>query len=104
MKTRLNSRLDLDFGGQLESVDIAWEQWGNKNNPNVVIVCPSLSVSSHARSTVEDPTAGWWESIIGAGKGIDTDQFRVICAANIGSPFGSTAPISLNEKKNTIYG
>lgn len=47
----------------------------------VVLVCPSLSVGSHARSSAEDPRPGWWEAMIGSGAaaGIDTDHFRIIC-------------------------
>lgn len=35
---------------------------------------------------------------------INTDQYRVICASNLGAPFGTTSPISLNPNTQQAYG
>jgi homoserine O-acetyltransferase len=77
-------------------------------------------MSSHAKSTVEDPTSGWYEHFIGPRKALDTEIYRVICVANLGrsicsfivvgfihflgSPFGSTSPVSQNPLTGEIYG
>lgn len=87
----LDSPFHFELGGSLPSLSLVWEEWGSHND-DVVLVVPSLSVGSHAKSSVKDPRAGWWESIVGSG--IDTDKFRVVCPANIGSPFGATSPAS----------
>jgi homoserine O-acetyltransferase len=35
---------------------------------------------------------GWWEPLIGPGRAIDTDRFRVLCFNNLGSCYGTTGP------------
>jgi hypothetical protein len=51
---------ELPPSDTLQSLDLGWEEWGS-HNKRVVLLCPSLSLGSHARSTVEEPTPGWWE-------------------------------------------
>lgn len=72
------------------------EQWGDQTLPaeRTVVVFPSFSHSSHVASHTDDPTPGWWEGIVGPGKAIDTNVFRVICATNLGSPYAPISPAS----------
>ena len=42
--------------------------------------------------------------MVGPRMFIDTNKFRVICASNIGSPLGSTSPITINPKTGKEYG
>ncbi len=35
---------------------------------------------------------GWWEPLIGPGRALDPEQFRLICFNNLGSFYGSSAP------------
>ena len=51
----------------------------------------------------EDPAQGWWEDMIGPGRPIDTRRFFVICINSLGSPFGSTSPISINPRDGQPY-
>jgi homoserine O-acetyltransferase len=44
----------------------------------VVAVLGGISASRHVASSPSDPTAGWWEDVVGYGKPIDTDKFRVL--------------------------
>lgn len=96
----------LRRGGRLEKVHIAYECWGelSRNQDNVVLIFTGLSPSAHACSSVEDPTPGWWEFMIGPGKPIDTDRFFVVCVNNLGGCFGSTGPSSTNPKTGEPYG
>jgi homoserine O-acetyltransferase len=92
-----SSPLYLESGRILEPFDIAYETYGQMNEArdNIVLVCHALSGSHHAAGLYEgDRKPGWWDSLIGPGKGIDTDKHFVISTNVIGSCFGSTGPMS----------
>jgi homoserine O-acetyltransferase len=55
-------------------------------------------------SSQSDPTPGWWEGMVGPDKAIDTNRYRVICASILGSPFGTTSPLSINPETGKHYG
>ena len=35
---------------------------------------------------------GWWEPVVGPGRALDPDQYRIICFNNLGSCYGSSGP------------
>lgn len=92
-------------GGRLPSVDIAYESWGRPNDSadNVVLLFTGLSPSAHAASHEGDPSPGWWEFMVGAGRPVDTDQWHVICVNSLGSCFGSTGPASRHPETGRPY-
>jgi len=47
---------------------------------------------------------GWWSTMIGPGKPVDTNRFFVIGVNNLGSCFGSTGPMHANPDTGEIYG
>ena len=102
---RFQEEFGLVLGGALPELEISWEEWGDPNLPGerTVVVMPALSASCHARSGEDDPTPGWWEKMIGPGLGIDTDHFRVICPSILGSPFGTTCPLSVDPRTGKPY-
>jgi len=52
----------------------------------------------------EEEKPGWWESMVGPGKGIDTDRYFVICPNILGSCMGSTGPSSPHPETAGPYG
>ncbi|RHY24966.1 hypothetical protein DYB32_008590 [Aphanomyces invadans] len=92
----LLSGLDLQLGGHLSEVKVTYEQWGDQtlDDDRTIVIFPSFSHSSHAASNRDDPRPGWWENMIGPGKAINTSAFRVICPSVLGSPYGSTSPLT----------
>ncbi len=96
----------LESGSRLGPVTLAYETYGTFRGDNAVWVCHALSGDSHAAGyySAEDPKPGWWDCMIGPGKGIDTDRYFVICSNILGSCMGSTGPSSLNPLKNKAYG
>ena len=86
--------------GHLISPTIAYETWGvlNAAGDNAVLIFTGLSPSAHAASSPTDPSAGWWEDMIGHGKPLDTDRYYIICINSLGSCFGSTGPASNNPE------
>lgn len=91
--------------GHLESPTIAFETWGvlNASADNAVLIFTGLSPSAHAASSPKDPSAGWWEDMIGHGKPLDTDRYFIICINSLGSCFGSTGPASDNPETEKPY-
>ena len=87
-------------GGSIPAVTLAYETWGELNDErsNAVLILTGLSPNAHAASSREDPTPGWWESMIGPGKAIDTDRHHVICINSLGSCQGSTGPGCVNPE------
>jgi homoserine O-acetyltransferase len=90
----LPSPFPLHGGGRLVGAHVAVETWGrlSPGRDNAVLVFTGLSTSAHAASQPADPAPGWWESMIGPGKALDTDRLFVICVNSLGSCFGSTGP------------
>ena len=92
-------------GGYLESPTLVYETWGelNEASDNGILIFSGLSPSAHAASSPEDPSAGWWEEMIGPGLPLDTDRFFVIAVNSLGSCFGSTGPASVNPETGQKY-
>jgi homoserine O-acetyltransferase/O-succinyltransferase len=92
-------------GGQLSNLHIAYETWGdlNKDQSNVIVIFTGLSANSHVTSSESNQAPGWWETMVGDGKAIDTNKYYVICINTLGSCFGSTSPVSINKKTSQPY-
>ncbi|NNF17469.1 MAG: homoserine O-acetyltransferase [Gammaproteobacteria bacterium] len=93
-------------GGQLEQVELAFETWGelDAEHSNAVLIFTGLSPSAHASSSAADPSAGWWEDMVGPGRPVNTDHNFVVCFNSLGSCFGSTGPASINAASGQPYG
>jgi homoserine O-acetyltransferase len=97
----------LESGTRLGPITLAYETYGslNEHKNNVVMVFHALSGNSHAAGyySENDEKPGWWDNMVGPGKGIDTGKYFVICSNIIGSCYGSTGPSSINQKNDRIY-
>jgi homoserine O-acetyltransferase/O-succinyltransferase len=102
---QVKGRFAMHRGGYLESPTIAYETWGELRGKgdNAILLFTGLSPSAHAASSPENPSAGWWEEMIGSGLPLDTDKFFVICVNSLGSCFGSTGPASINPATGKRY-
>jgi homoserine O-acetyltransferase len=88
----------LEAGGTLPSVRVAYETWGepNADRSNAVLVAHALTGDSHVTGPAGPghPTAGWWDSLVGPGKAIDTDRWWVVAPNVLGGCQGTTGPAS----------
>jgi homoserine O-acetyltransferase len=102
----LGAPLRLYRGGVLEQPVVAYETWGRLNaaRDNVVVIFTGLSPPAHVASSPADPKPGWWEPMLGDGKPIDTRRFFVVCINSLGSPFGSSSPVSIDPGTGRPYG
>lgn len=92
--------LRLDAGIDLAPFRIAYNTYGelNADKSNAILICHALTMDHYPAS--RSPTTGkpgWWSSLIGEGKPIDTTKFFVICSNVIGGCGGSTGPASIDE-------
>jgi homoserine O-acetyltransferase/O-succinyltransferase len=105
--------LALQSGAAIRAYDLSYETYGslNADKSNAVLICHALNASHHVAGVYLDdsgqPVArseGWWDTMIGPGKPVDTDHFFVIGVNNLGSCFGSTGPMQINPDTGEIYG
>jgi homoserine O-acetyltransferase len=91
--------LPLEYGGELPSVRIAYETWGelNPDRSNAVLISHALTGDSHVVGAPGPghPTGGWWGGNVGPGKAIDTDRWFVVVPNILGGCQGTTGPASL---------
>lgn len=97
----------LESGVSFGPISLAYEVYGEMNvdKDNVILVCHALSGGAHAAGVhvgVKKP--GWWDCMIGPGKGFDTDKYCVICVNVPGSCYGSSGPASLDPATGRPYG
>jgi homoserine O-acetyltransferase/O-succinyltransferase len=89
---------DLEAGGYLPSVRVAYETWGTLNaaGSNAVLVLHALTGDSHVTGEAGPGhvTDGWWAEMVGPGKPIDTDRYFVVAPNALGGCQGTTGPSS----------
>ena len=105
--------LPLQSGALIRAYDLTFETYGalNADRSNAVLICHALNASHHVAGVylddagqVRDRSEGWWDTMIGPGKSVDTNVFFVIGVNNLGSCFGSTGPLHTNPDTGQLYG
>jgi homoserine O-acetyltransferase len=90
--------LELELGGTLSPVVLAYETWGelDRTGSNAVLVAHALTGDSHAAGPAGPGHRypGWWDHSIGPGKDIDTNRWFVVCPNVLGGCQGTTGPSS----------
>lgn len=105
---------ETHYGEIIPNVEIGWESYGtlNAKKDNTILITHFFSGTSHAagKYSKDDKGSGYWDSIIGPGKSIDTNKYYVISSdtlinANVKSPnVYTTGPSSIDPKTNKPYG
>ena len=103
-----------ESGAVLPYVEVEYETYGTPaaDGNNCVLVCHALSGDAHAagwdahwerdnRPWRKD-RPGWWDNVIGPGKGIDTNRWFVICSNVLGGCYGTTGPASVNPETGRV--
>ena len=100
--------LALRSGASIRGYSLAYETYGtlNADKSNAVLICHALNASHHVAGVYQgqEKSEGWWDTMIGPGKPVDTERFFVIGVNNLGSCFGSTGPMHVNPDTGRIYG
>lgn len=103
-----DSPLVLDSGKSLGPIEVAYETYGqlSEKKDNAILICHALSGNAHLAgyNNQDDKKPGWWDSMVGPGKGIDTDKYFVICSNFLGGCSGTTGPTNINPATGKAYG
>ena len=99
--------LMLDAGRELSPVTVAYMTYGtlNAQKSNAVLLCHALTGDQFAAS--QHPVTGkpgWWSTLVGPGKPIDTDRFFVICTNVLGGCMGTTGPAEIDPTTGEPFG
>ncbi|HNT89368.1 MAG TPA: alpha/beta fold hydrolase, partial [Candidatus Hydrogenedentes bacterium] len=98
----------LEGGQKLGPITLAYETYGelNEDRSNAILIVHALSGDAHVAGIhhAQDAKPGWWDSMVGPGKGFDTNKYFVICSNVIGGCMGSTGPSSINPATGQPYG
>ena len=87
----------LESGKKLQELEIGFHTYGklNKERDNVVWVCHALT----ANADVFD----WWKGLFGSNNYFNPDEYFIVCANILGSPYGTTGPLSENPVTGQPY-
>ncbi len=85
---RHNEPFELECGAVLPELVIAYHTFGERRDDNIMWVCHALT----ANSDVSD----WWPGTVEEGRFLDPAKYFTVCANILGSPYGTTGPMSVN--------
>jgi homoserine O-acetyltransferase/O-succinyltransferase len=94
---KYDQAFDLESGESLPELTIAYHTFGtlNSHQSNIVWIIHALTANCNP---VE-----WWPGIVGDKLAIDPNKHFIVCANCIGSPYGSTSPLTVNPISSEPY-
>src|SRR5512138_1720196 len=87
-------------------LQVAYQTYGtlNADRSNAILICHALSGDQYVIGThPATGKPGWWETMVGPGKPIDTELF-IICPNVVGGCMGTTGAASRNPANGEPYG
>ncbi len=96
----------LDCGVTLQRIEVAYETYGrlDEAKSNAILVTHAFSGDAHAAGMDAAGRPGWWDDMIGPGKGFDTNKYFVICSNVLGGCRVTTGPSSFDPATGKPYG
>jgi homoserine O-acetyltransferase len=87
----------LESGEKLPEFQLSYTTLGklNADKSNVIWITHALTANANPEE--------WWSGLVGKGKFFNPETHFIICANVLGSPYGSTNPLSINPKTNKKY-
>lgn len=87
----------LESGESLKEFEVAYSTYGtlNKDKSNVVWVCHALTANSDVIS--------WWPGLVGDGTIYNGEDYFIVCANILGSCYGTTGPLHVNQETGNPY-
>ena len=91
--------LVLDSGVRLGPYTVAYQTYGtlNAERTNAILICHALTGDQYvAEPHPVTGKPGWWSTLVGPGKVLDTDRYFVIGSNVLGGCMGSSGPMEIN--------
>lgn len=87
----------FESGKRVNNLEIAYRTYGklNERKDNVVWVCHALTANADVFE--------WWPGLFGSTDFFNPKDYFIICANIIGSPYGSTNPLSIDPSTGQPY-
>ncbi|BFU59541.1 MULTISPECIES: homoserine O-acetyltransferase MetX [Rodentibacter] len=97
--------LRLLLGGELSTIDVAYQTYGtlNADKDNIVLICHALTGDAEPYFPNGEQN-GWWQHFMGDGLALDTSRYFFICSNVLGGCKGTTGPASIDPQSNKPYG
>lgn len=94
---KYNSEFQLESGKKLPEFQLGFTALGKLNDAkdNVIWITHALTANSNPEE--------WWNGLVGRGKFFNPEQHFIVCANVLGSPYGSTNPLSVNPQTGNKY-
>lgn len=93
----IDTPFELEGGGVLPRVELTYHTYGklNERGDNVLWVCHALTANSDV--------ADWWPGTVYEGGLLDPERYFIVCVNKLGSPYGSTSPLSVDPGTGEEY-
>jgi homoserine O-acetyltransferase len=103
----VNEPLMLDGGVALGPYAIAYQTYGSLNaeRSNAILICHALTGDQYAAE--RHPVTGkpgWWDTMVGPGKVLDTERYFLISTNVLGGCMGSSGPIEVDPATGRPWG
>ena len=94
---KVKEPLKLERGEELSGLEIGYHTYGklNKAKDNVVWVFHALTANSDCLD--------WWGDLLNEKKFLSPEKYFIVCANILGSPYGTTSPLSVNPETKKPY-
>lgn len=94
---KYNKPFQLESGKSLPEFQLGYTTLGklNATKNNVIWITHALTANANPEE--------WWNGLVGKGKFYNPETHFIICANVLGSPYGSTNPLSVNPQTGNKY-
>lgn len=94
---KYKNEFTLESGKKLPEFELGYTTLGKLNEAknNVIWITHALTANANPQE--------WWSGLVGKGKFYNPETHFIVCANVLGSPYGSTNPLSVNPQTGNKY-
>jgi homoserine O-acetyltransferase/O-succinyltransferase len=106
-RLQVTQQFKLDCGVDLAPFTIAYQTYGqlNAKRSNAILACHALTGDQYlAEPHPITGNPGWWSTLCGPGKVLDTERYFIICANVLGGCMGTSGPQDIDPATSEPWG